>query len=1042
MVRRSKWVRSSIIGSCLGVFLWTSGSVRSEEPVQAFLDELRNQQYFEEALAYLEEMRDSPVSPVTFREIIEFERAKTMLASLVVVRERARREVILDDAQKALDLFISERASHPLSDDATELYAGLLMRRSEINVEKSNQADLAEGQKLALREQARQHLVKAEEIFVTVREKLGQRLRQIDARTNDPELKRMLEDYRVRYMQLRLALPQIKLSIAETYPADSSERGQNLALAETEFTEVRRLYANFGGTQLIATVGMCQAMHLQGKHDEALTYLDGVLELPNSPELRDVKRRALTIAFECYQTKDPKPLADMIARGEPVVGVLFPGEDSDADWLKLQLQLAQVYHEASEELKAKEPKTAEDRQAITQYDNRAEEIVRTMTRSNGPMKAEAQQLLASWGIGRVPTQQSTDPVNFIQARDRGVAVLADFDNARVTVETLKAELAQATDPARQAELRQSVGQAEQVLRTAPLEAMGWFERAMGLADAETPAEDLAIVQRFMAYLYFVEKKYYHAGVIGENQLRLNPTAAGTRSSANIALNAYWALFQEAPADDRAFEMERLSAVGDLTIKTFPDTDEAIRAANILAFVALSRKDIATARGYLEKIPETSPERLRTRLLLGTQIWADYLTQVGAIDASKRAGEIDAEAAAAAKTALAPLRAEAAAELRGSVETLVAADMDSSMVSATIALVQLELMENRPSEALRLLERPDAGLLDLVKKKVPVVLEPARLSSIYRTALRAYIGSLAEAPDKAAQIQKARAIMAALAESVGTTDEGKQQLIALYVSLVGDLRLQLEALPSKEQRRTFGAGVVSFLEEVQKTTSDANLLVWTAETMASVAESLVADEFTTEANQMFALADETLRQVAGGNDEQLVRRARVQRASILRAQGKYQEALDLYADILAPNPAIVSVQLDAAMTYHLWGRATRNAERLAASMSGGIPRVNPTTKREENVIWGWGKLANTTARSENHRETFLQARYQLAYARFEYAVLTSNNDQLQRVKRDITGTMNVDAELGGGPWRAKFDALARALQKQLGEAQRGLAGLEP
>ncbi|MEZ6104563.1 MAG: hypothetical protein R3B96_00230 [Pirellulaceae bacterium] len=94
-----------------------------------------------------------------------------------------------------------------------------------------------------------------------------------------------------------------------------------------------------------------------------------------------------------------------------------------------------------------------------------------------------------------------------------------------------------------------------------------------------------------------------------------------------------------------------------------------------------------------------------------------------------------------------------------------------------------------------------------------------------------------------------------------------------------------------------------------------------------------------------------------------------------------------------------------------------------------------------MIWGWGKLAQTTARSANYRDTFLQARYQLAYARFEYAVVTNNNDQLARVKRDITGTMTVDAELGGGVWKTKFDALARALQKKLGERETGLAGLE-
>ena len=1049
MVLRSRWLVRWVVGGSLGAALAfplmpnAVTSARAEEPVQAFLDELRNQRYFDEALFYLEEMRNSPVSPVTFREVIDFERAKTMLASLVTVRERARREVILDEAQQALDLFISEHSANPLADDATELYAGLLMRRSEIAVEKSNQEGIAEGQQQALRQQAREQLAKAQEIFNEVQGKLRTRLERIGSNPREPQLVAMRDDYRVRYMQIQLALPQIKLEIAKSYDEQAPERGPGLAEAEALFTEVRQKYSAFGGTQLLATVGMCQAMQMQGKADEALPYLEDILTLPNAPELREVKRRALSIAFACYESKDPVPYQEMVAKGEPVVGNLFPAEIDDPEWLALQLTLARAYHEAAAELEAKEPKTAEDRQMITQFDNRSVEIVRELTRGNGPLKSDAQQLLASWGIGRANNTTSNEVVNFIQARDRGVAVLSDFDNARVTAESVKQSLATEADATRQAELKQQLTQAEQVLRTAPLEAMGWFERALSLADAETPEEDLAIVRRFMAYLYFVEGKYYHAGVIGESQLRNNPGISGTKASAGIALNAYWALFQEASREDRDFETARLKEVGDLTIKNFPDSDEAIRAANILAFVALSNKDLATARAYLAEIPESSPERLRTRLLIGTQIWAEYLTELGAIDAAKRAGEIDAAQADSRKAALNAMRADARAELEEGVQTLAASDMDSSMVVATLSMAQLELMENRPAEAVKLLERPGAGLLELVKQKVPTVMEPSRLSNIYRTALRAYIGSLATASDKAAQIQKARAIMSSLSESAGMDDAGKQQLIALYVSLVADLRLQLEALPSKEQRRAFGTGVVAFLEEVQKTTRDANTLVWTAETMASVAESLVADGYNTDANQMFTLAEETLKQVAANNstDEQLVTRARVQTAAIMRAQGKYQDALNLYADILAPNPGMVTVQVEAAMTYHLWGRATTSGARLASAMSGGMPRRNERTNREENVIWGWGKLAQTTARSANYRDTFLQARYQLAYARFEYAVVTNNNDQLARVKRDITGTMTVDAELGGGVWKTKFDALARALQKKLGERETGLAGLE-
>ena len=1017
-------------------------TVRSEEPVMTFLEALREQGYYDEALDYLDEMRSSPVAPASFGERYDFERGRTLLMSLRRVREKTRQEAILDGAEQALEKFVTERRTHADAAEATELLAGLMLRRSEFALEKSKQENVAEGQRAALLEQARRQLAKAQEVYVRVQEDLKRNLQRIDPKTTDPQQRSFLEDYRVRYMQVKLALPQIKLSEAATYAEAEPQRAALLAAAETEYGAVRKDYRNFGGTYLLATVGMAQAMQLQGKQDEALLVLEEMFALPNSPELRDVKRRALVVALAAYRTKQPIPYGDMIDRAEPIVGQLLPVESEDPDYLTLQLELAGLYHDAAAELTAKPDRTAEDRTKIELFENRAEEIVREMTRSNGPLKEAAQQLLATWGRGRaVVTSDVAEPANFIQARDRGVAVLTDFDNARVALETLRAQLPTTTDPAAKADLESKIALSEQVLRTSPIEAMRWFERALTLADNETPPEDLAIVRRYMAYLHFVEGRPYQAATIGEFQLVTDPTGAGSRASGSIALNAYWTLYQQAPEQDRTFEIEHLRNVADRLIDGFPETDEAIRAANLMAFVSLAAGDLEAARSYLAAIPETAPERTRTRLMIGTRIFGDYLRELSRIGADRRAGTIDPAEATRQEQAIVARRGEARAELEAGVPQLAAADMDASMINATLALAQIALMENRPADAVALLERPGAGLLELIKAKHPEAIEPERAGNIYRTALRAYIGSLASASDKAAQLQKARSVMSALSESAGTTPEGQARLVALYVALVGDLRLQMEAMPDKTQRLAFGNGTASFLEEAARGATDGNLLIWTSETMASVAETLAADGHATEAERLYQKAEEGLAKVlASKPSDDLARRVRIQQAGILRARGRYEEAVKAYADLLAPNPSLVSVQVDAAMAYHLWGRATRSSERLAAAMSGGEPRENPRTKRTENAIWGWGKLAQTTARSPQFRETFLQARYQLAYARFEYAVLNDSAEQLARVKRDIQGTMQVDEALGGGAWAAKFDALAKALQKQLGEPQQGISAL--
>lgn len=56
---------------------------------------------------------------------------------------------------------------------------------------------------------------------------------------------------------------------------------------------------------------------------------------------------------------------------------------------------------------------------------------------------------------------------------------------------------------------------------------------------------------------------------------------------------------------------------------------------------------------------------------------------------------------------------------------------------------------------------------------------------------------------------------------------------------------------------------------------------------------------------------------------------------------------------------------------------------------------------------------------------------------EYALLKKSNEQLARAKRDILATEQIVPDYGSKSWQAKFDALMKALQKELGEPITGL-----
>ena len=172
-------------------------------------------------------------------------------------------------------------------------------------------------------------------------------------------------------------------------------------------------------------------------------------------------------------------------------------------------------------------------------------------------------------------------------------------------------------------------------------------------------------------------------------------------------------------------------------------------------------------------------------------------------------------------------------------------------------------------------------------------------------------------------------------------------------------------------------------------------------MISVAESLKQDGMNSDAKTLFEQADGVLKRVTSGKaDDKLKRRATIQQAIVKKNLGQYKDAIAIFGEVLGENPNYVSLQVEAADTYHQWGRATRSTKQLAAALAGGMPVENPKTKRTENSIWGWGRLAQVTARDKKFRDTFLQARFNLAYGRMEYAILKKSNEQLARAKRDI------------------------------------------
>ncbi|HYW79980.1 MAG TPA: hypothetical protein VE890_10415, partial [Thermoguttaceae bacterium] len=157
------------------------------------------------------------------------------------------------------------------------------------------------------------------------------------------------------------------------------------------------------------------------------------------------------------------------------------------------------------------------------------------------------------------------------------------------------------------------------------------------------------------------------------------------------------------------------------------------------------------------------------------------------------------------------------------------------------------------------------------------------------------------------------------------------------------------------------------------------------------------------------------------------------AACYRHMGDPSNALKLLLAILqSTEKPIVSAQVEAAYTYQAWGEEKPTAYKLA---------IMGSEKHRE--IWGWGKIAARVARSPAHAQIFHEARYNLAYCRFQWALsmaAAEKKEMLAQAEKDILITERLYPDMGGPQWRGKYDELLKKIQKMRGIKVTGLKPL--
>lgn len=1023
-------IRRAMGCALLGALGTSAARILAEEPAIAFLEGLRTRGYHDAALDYLDQMSTSPLAPAGFAETIPYERGVTLIGLARAERNAAARERALDEAESSLREFINAKtkAASSKSVAAHSQLGGLIAERARMKLTPSRKGDQA----LAAQE-AKRLYQEAFKVFTELQQDLRQRLSDLPKELDpkNPQQAAQIEQrdqWRAEYLQSLLLAAAIREETADATPAGSDEAKSILDEAAKLYGEIYDKYSQKLAGQF-ALMYRGRSFQKRGSLKEALACYSPLLNRSdNADEFRALKTRTLKLALECQLDPSIANFEEAIQFAAPWVATATHTEQREPDWLAVQFLLAKTYLAEAERLKAGDPKAKQVRTA-EQAISEARQLAVLVAKFPSEYQDDAQELLGR--LGRPASPEKPGEIRtFADARDAGRDAIERLQSAQVAVQQLNEQAAKTTEEPAKIELQKQITAATAGVNSASAEALDKFRKALQLADNSSSREDVNMVRYYLAHLYYLSGRSCESGLVGEFVARRYPETAAARPCAKIALASFVKLYTETDPANRQFETQQVVSFAEFTAARWPDQPEGRDALNTLIPLLINTDRLQDAVASLTKIPEGTSQRSAAELKLGHAIWNKYLkTRRGS------AGNTAADAAA-----LDRLRQQAEQTLRAGLKNLNPDALDESAAAAILSLAQLDVEIGNSKGAAQILENPQYGPLTLLARDAPAAKSPEFVEEAYKTSLRAYIGMLSQEPSPDAVIAKARGIMDAMQTRVGNSPDGQQRLINIYIGLAKDLESQLQAAP-ESLKKSLAKGFEIFLRQLGDTASEANVLNWVAETFLSLGAAFdspgaVSSESKSYYEQSIASFDKLLADPK--LNAALNTQVRLRRAEAFRHLRDYAKAAAALEDILREKPLLLNVQVEAAKTYQEWGSVPGSESRYEQAIMGR----GTDKKTQRAAVWGWARIAQTTASYAQFKDTFQESRYNLALCRFLWAQAQKGdqrNKLLEAAERDIQLTHRLYG-LGDAQRSAQYDALLQNIQKARGASPTGIRGL--
>ena len=978
-----------------------------------FLDRLRDGKFFDSALKYLDRADKLPGVDSDFLSSLELERAQTHIDQAFASRSTKDRDRSFEDAETSLKKFLAA-GDHPRQSEARLRLGKIQMIRAAQYM--SGEPDDSK------RKNARDTYTRASETFGQIVEDLRTKLKavqgaKIDAVKN-PEKAKLRDQYKGDFLEAMMNSGEASRMAADTFTKPNGARKKLLESALARFTDLSNKYANYV-QGAIAIYKRGQIEEKLGSDAKALSSYLQMMDTVDASELREAKFMATGGLVRLALKQSPQKPDKAINKGEAFLKTVRPNERKMPGVGELQAEVAMAYLAKSRLKGTKGPEKKKAKGDARQWLVKASKIP-------GSHLAMVKKGLSDLGIDAPKAEETLpmaeEPADFEQAFTGAQQLYSAILTIEKNLKDLRVTKGAGAEK-RRTDLEERIAENRAV-------AVILLRRGLTRINRETDINLVNQGRNLLTFLLYQGERHHDTVVMGTFLSKQAPGTENGLRGGLFALNAMQILLREDPSNQTLTSL--LTMHSEYLIKTWPDDPQAAGAKNVMVALALENRDWQKARELIEEM-SAGPNQARSRRVLGNMLWVEANDRLRSQPIGAARGQQPPPPGSEGKAK--QLMQDARADLERGLAAVTDGLADEKIMREAFVLSRIELRLDNPDGAMRALDHPKYGAVRLASKLG--IADDQFASQLYSHELQAVVQSMtSEEADLDKLIARASGTMDQLRERVIKGGEnGPKKLAGIYLQLARNIRGQLDTATAAKKAKLTGAFRV-FLERVAKTTKDDETLLWIGQTLIQLAESSLQPNQTKVTGSGAELLKTALATFEKLSAERLQSTEVIyQIAQAHRLSGNYGDAINSYEILLKQKPTMINGQMEAALTYELWA-GTLPPHYASKSYTRAFKGAKPDAKGK-NRIWGWGRIGQITNGREDFREEFFDSRYHLALCRFLAGRVSNETKVMKASISDITKVAALSPEMGGKAQYAKFDALLKRIQKELGEKPVGL-----